>query len=81
MGGHDILGIMNACILLGEMSVLPLVEVAVGSACGPRSAGEQADFLISGSETYEYVTHISVFSEILAIELITCSVTKLTPRM
>lgn len=47
----------------------------------PRSAGEQADFLISGSETYEYVTHISVFSEILAIELITCSVTKLTPRM
>lgn len=47
----------------------------------PGSAGEQADFLISGSETYEYVTHISVFSEILAIELITCSVTKLTPRM
>lgn len=60
MVGHDILGIMNACILLGEMSVLPLVEVAVGSA------GEQADFLISGSETYKYVTYISVFSEILA---------------
>lgn len=31
-----------------------------------QSVGEQADFLISGGETYEHVTYISVFSEILA---------------
>lgn len=63
MGGHDILGIMNACILLGEMSVLPLVEVAVGSACGPPGVLENRLISLSVVVKPTNTSHIFLFSQ------------------